>query len=309
MSSLEARARRSAEAIHESVAEYTAAAPIPVLRKRQTAWRGAGYSVVAVGFAMLIAFVTWWTVPVPDPDAAEVLESTTTMATTTTVVQDQQEGTDGEPSLVPPPTTVAPAVEETTTTTSTTEAPDTTPPPLTIDTPEDGAHFEQEVVTFAGTTEPGATVVAGGKFDASVDGSGHWSIQLVLAAGANGATFVATDEAGNRATAKIVVHLDVEGGEEEPPPPPPEVDFTANSTFGNCSENPPYDVYYGTADPESKVTITSEFGSGSTYANAEGNWEVKVIFAEAPYNVEFLVTVKDHTGAKRTFGFVSYFEG
>jgi hypothetical protein len=324
MSSLDARARRSAESIHESVADYTPAAPIPVLRKRQTVWNGAGYSILAAGFAMLIALVTWWTVPVPSPDAAENTEPSTTLAPTTTIAATEEEGTDGEPSVVPPPVTAAPTpeapiVEETTptsvattsvTTTSvtTTEAPDTTPPPLTITTPEDGAHFEEEVVTFAGTTEPGATVVAGGRYAASVDGAGHWSIQLVLALGANGASFVATDEAGNQTTAKIVVHLD-EKGEEEPPPPPPEVEFTANSTFGSCNENPPYDVYFGTADPETKVTINSEYGSGSTYANGEGEWEVKVFFPEAPFNVTFPVTVKDHTGKKKTFEFVSNFEG
>ena len=203
-------------------------------------------------------------------------------------------------------TTLPPVVEETTTTT-TTEATDTTPPLLTIDTPENGAQFTQEVVTFAGKTEPGATVVAGGKFRANVDGSGHWSIQLVLSPGANGASFVASDEAGNQTTAKIVVHLGTGEGEEEPPPP--EVEFTANSTYGSCSENPPYDVYFGTADPETKVTITSEYGSGSTFANGSGTWELKVFFPEAPSNVPFAVTVRDHTGKSKTFEFISYFEG
>ena len=89
MSSLETRARQAAEAINEAVTDFSPAAPIPLLRKRQAAWRGAGYSAVAAGFAMLIALVTWWTVPTPNPEVAEVLESSTTTlaATTTTAVE------------------------------------------------------------------------------------------------------------------------------------------------------------------------------------------------------------------------------
>ena len=44
-------------------------------------------------------------------------------------------------------------------------------------------------------------------------------------------------------------------------------------------------------------------------ADAEGNWEKKVIFATAPYGETFVVTVKDHTGKKKSFEFVSWAEG
>ena len=64
-------------------------------------------------------------------------------------------------------------------------------------------------------------------------------------------------------------------------------------------------MYYGTADPGTKVTITSEYGGGTVSANDDGHWEKKVFFPEAPTEVVFLVTVKDHTGQKKKFEFVS----
>ena len=86
-------------------------------------------------------------------------------------------------------------------------------------------------------------------------------------------------------------------------------EFAAFSQFGSCSETPPYDVYYGTADPGTKVTITSEYGSGTAYADGEGNWEEQVFFPEAPYGQVFAVTLKDHTGKKKVFEFVSWAGG
>jgi hypothetical protein len=250
--------------------------------------------------------------PSPDPDVATTLVEPTVVTTEAPVTE-----TTGVPTPEPQ-VTVPPAIEttETTQAPTTTEAPtttlDTTAPGLTITSPEDDAHFEEKTVTFSGITEPGATVVAGGKWEAPVNAEGHWSIQLVLSAGANGASFVATDAAGNESTARITVHLDVP--EEEPPPeepPPPEegVAFTAFSTYGSCEETPPYDIYHGTADPGTTVTITSEYGSGSVSANGSGNWEKKVFFPEAPYGQTFVVTVKDHNGKKKQFEFVSWAGG
>ena len=42
------------------------------------------------------------------------------------------------------------------------------------------------------------------------------------------------------------------------------------------------------------------------YANGEGNWSKQVFFPEAPYGKTFVVTVKDHTGKKKSFEFVSW---
>jgi hypothetical protein len=199
-----------------------------------------------------------------------------------------------EPPPTEPPVTEAPEV-------TTTAAPrDTTPPVLAITAPADGARLDEKVVRFAGTTEPGARVTAG-KYEADVDREGSWSLVLVLFEGSNRVLFRATDEAGNEATARITVTYDKPAEE-----PPPGVEFTAHSTYGSCSEDPPYDIYYGTAKPGSKVTITSEYGSGNVYADGEGNWELKVYFPEAPHEVPFLVSVKDQFGHSKRFEFVSF---
>ncbi len=74
---------------------------------------------------------------------------------------------------------------------------------------------------------------------------------------------------------------------EEPAP----IAKTANSTYGSCSEDPPYDVYYGTAPAGTNVDIASAYGSGATTADGSGNWSKQVFFAGAPLNEVFTVTV------------------
>ena len=86
---------------------------------------------------------------------------------------------------------------------------------------------------------------------------------------------------------------------EEPEP----VAKTANSTYGSCSEDPPYDIYYGTAPEGTSVSISSPYGSGETTANGSGEWSKKVFFAGAPIDEPFTVTVTVG-GEVFTFGMV-----
>lgn len=313
MTMLDDRARFAVDAIERSVADQASTAGFvgfAAAQRRHAMWVGAGWALAGSTAAAAVVVAAMFT-PTPEPDVAttlpEPLVTTQVPITETTLVPTP------EPEVLPPPVTEEPT---TTAVPTTTEAPtttlDATPPELSITSPADGAHFEEKTVTFSGTTEPGATVVAGGKWEAPVNAEGQWSIQLVLSAGANGASFVATDAAGNESTARITVHLDV--SEEEPPPeepPPPEegVAFTAFNTYGSCEETPPYDIYHGTADPGTTVTITSEYGSGSVSANGSGDWEKKVFFPEAPYGQTFVVTVKDHDGKKKQVEFVSWAGG
>jgi hypothetical protein len=69
---------------------------------------------------------------------------------------------------------------------------------------------------------------------------------------------------------------------------------TAHFTFGECAENPPYDIYYGTAPEGTQIKVMSEYSSTTTvYANGEGNWNSgQVFFGSAPVGVEFTVTVQ-----------------
>jgi hypothetical protein len=80
--------------------------------------------------------------------------------------------------------------------------------------------------------------------------------------------------------------------------------FDANATFGSCSEEPPFDIYYGVGEPGSMISVQSEFGSGTTTVNGEGHWEIQVFFPEAPPDEGFLVKVIDEFGRKETFEFV-----
>jgi hypothetical protein len=92
-------------------------------------------------------------------------------------------------------------------TTTTAPVGDTTPPPLKITSPKDGATVSDRVVEIEGTTEPGAEVFIG-PYDADVDPGGDWAINVVLAAGPNGAVVTARDSAGNESQQRLVINYD-----------------------------------------------------------------------------------------------------
>ena len=146
------------------------------------------------------------------------------------------------------------------------------------------------------------------------------SAEVRLEAGENELTFTATDDAGNQAAASVTVVRVIDPprttttttSTTKPPDtttsttkPPVEWEYTAHKTYGSCSEDPPYDVYYGTGKPGTLITVSSEFGGGTTEVNESGEWSVKVFFPEAPPELTFTVKVKDFTGAKVLFDFVS----
>jgi hypothetical protein len=205
-----------------------------------------------------------------------------------------------------PPTTAAAAVPVAPA--STTVGQDTEPPLLEITSPENGAELEEKTITFAGVTEPAARVFAG-KYEADVDSAGNWHIVLVLSEGSNVARFVARDPAGNESEASVTVYYVVPTTttttETTTTTTEKELaEFTANATFGSCSETPSYDVYYGTGEPGSLVQITSEYGSGSVEVGENGEWEKKVFFETAPPDEPFVVRVSDEFGRQKEFEFV-----
>ncbi|GBE24425.1 hypothetical protein BMS3Bbin02_00696 [bacterium BMS3Bbin02] len=303
MTALDLRAQRAVAGIRSSVAASPAT---PVMDLRGAArMRFITHATmgVAAAAAAVVAFVIMGSViqtPSPSPaPPAGTGTTTTTVVVPTTVTP----STTAVPVPIPPPTTSTTTTSTTSTTTTstttTTTIPvDTTPPAFKILSPEHNQTFEVEVVTFSGTVEPGATVFAG-RYEATVTDGGEWSIALTLAPGRNTATLVATDAAGNQTSATVVVFLEV-----PKPDPPADWEFTANRVKGSSTKSPPYDVYWGTGKPGTAIQILSEFGSGSVEVDAEGGWEVKVFFPTAPENNEFVVKVKDFTGAKFTFGFI-----
>ncbi|MEX2625069.1 MAG: hypothetical protein WD651_15235 [Acidimicrobiia bacterium] len=189
--------------------------------------------------------------------------------------------------------------------TEVTEPDDTTPPDFQILHPVNGQAFETKGVVFEGNTEPGARVFAG-QYEADVDGDGGWRIVLILAPGSNHATLKAKDAAGNITEASVVVTYVVpkkEEPKEEEKEEPQEWEFSANQVYGECSENPPYDVFHGTGKPGSRILVLSEYGDDETEVNEHGEWEIKVFFPESPIGHGILVKVKDEFGHQKAFEF------
>ena len=179
--------------------------------------------------------------------------STLTTTTTTVGDVDAQSDTSLQSSAAEESTTTeSPTTSLGTTTSSTpaTTAParDTTPPPLRVTSPKDGSTVDDRIVTFSGTTEPGAEVTSG-PYEAAVDDDGSWSIQLVLSPGPNGALFTATDDSGNFATVRIVVTYDAPAPTTTSAPatttttqPPAATTTTAGSTEPKWSPQWPADA-------------------------------------------------------------------
>lgn len=326
---LEERARQAAAGVIEAVdgADLQLfSAGLPALRERATAprkFRGPDRWVVAAGaFVAVIVIVGLALLPgrlfSPDNDVLTTEPTRSELVATTIGVDSPNE-----------PTVTTAGVADTTTSTSeaqtsTTPVIDAQPPDLTITSPSDGATVITGTVQFRGTTEPGARVIAAGRWEADVDENGEWEIILGVVSGSNIATFTAIDAAGNETTAQVTIIYDPpspttttsttlpieDPGEGEGTAGGQSVAFTASAVFEICTENPPYNVYWGTAPAGHKVTIGSEYGQGHVFADEAGNWEIRVEFPEAPNGVEFAVTVR-HTesGDTRSFGCTSLLEG
>ena len=299
---LDQRANQAAEGLKSTVSGHpllmmNPAPQKPPIWSRALSFAGAFALVAVIGFMMIQTNMF-----ASDDDETAATTTTSTVATTTTVT--------APPTTIDGPAPVVPSegggekpVEPDPDPPAASEPVDTTPPALAITSPADGDRLKEKVVTFSGTTEPGANVAAG-PYEASVNPDGSWSIILKLNEGGNRAAFTATDAAGNSSEVSISVFYD--------PPvtttkPSGEWAFTANAKYGECELIPPYDEYSGTAAPGTKILVTSDFGSGSTFANAEGQWWVKVEFKTAPYGKVFSVRVKNETTyEKYFFEFVSW---
>ncbi|MEZ5176316.1 MAG: hypothetical protein R2823_08950 [Acidimicrobiia bacterium] len=301
MTTLDLLARSSADAIRDSVASV----PVPsggisavarglVLRRSVGyALAGAAAAVVAVVAMLLVA-----------PPVVEVTDTPTTVVipTTTVVVPTVEPPSRPDVPVLPiiPPEGVDRTHQAT---------PDTTAD-IVVDTPADGTHTTDQSVTVAGTAEVGATVVTQDDVAVPVDSSGAWHADIALEMGENLLVFRATDAVGNLGYATVRVFRDPPPTTTTKPPTStttttkPGWEFSAHKTYGSCSENPPYDIYYGTGKPGTEIIVTSEFGGGTVEVDGSGEWSVKVFFPEAPPHAPFTVKVKHFDGSKKTFEFV-----
>lgn len=187
---------------------------------------------------------------------------------------------------------------------------DETAPEIEVLYPEDGQVFEKKEVVFEGETEAGARVFAG-KWEADVSDTGAWRIVLILQKGENNVTFKAKDRAGNVGTDSVTVIYKAPEPKPEPPKDeepkdekPAEWEFSAKQLYGECGEETPYDVFWGTGKPGSLIFIESKYGGGVAEIGEHGKWEIKVIFENAPENEVFPVYVTDKFGHKKVFEFV-----
>lgn len=259
----------------------------------------AGLSVVVVATVAvgLTGFTADQTTTTTEPKAVTSITATTEVSSTTTQ-----------------PPTKPPVAEKVTTTT---EPAATVPLHIEILHPRDGQVLDTGKVVFSGVTEPGARVFAG-PYEAEVDKDGAWRILLVLSPGPNRATFEAVDAAGNVAVASVTVVYeppteqpkgerpkgdDQHQGGKDKPKDEKSWEFTAHQRYGECAEDPPYDVFYGTGKPGSAISVVSEFGQGATKVDEHGNWEIKVLFPDAPIGKPFPVKVRDEFGSKKFFEF------
>jgi hypothetical protein len=179
------------------------------------------------------------------------------------------------------------------------------PPELVILYPEDGAKVDDEKMVFEGETTPGAEVFAG-PWKADVKDDGSWRIMLILEPGTQTAKFRAETD-GGVAEAKVTVTRIVSDQPKDEPKEEPAYELVAHQVYGSCDEPVPYDVFWGETAPNAYVLVWSEYGSAETYANAEGQFELRVEFPSAPFNQAFPVKVKS-IDQKRYFEFVRHGE-
>jgi hypothetical protein len=149
--------------------------------------------------------------PVRGADLATSTTLAVAEASTSTSAAESDTTTTTEESALSEPSSTTTAADTTTTVADAAAAQaaaaDTTPPALQVLSPKDGATVTSRVIEFTGVTERGAEVFSG-PFEAETDSAGDWSINLVLAPGANGASFTARDSAGNETSVRIVVNYD-----------------------------------------------------------------------------------------------------
>ncbi len=153
---------------------------------------------------------------------------------------------------------------------------------------------------FFGTGNPGDTiwmVSEYGEAQTTVESNGEWYSKLHLSDDVPANTkigIVVESSSGDRAEAWFKWVVEEIG----------EVDFTANQKYGSCGEGVPYDKFFGTASPGTTIWVESEFGSGTTTADSNGNWLVKVEFPQAPGGEAFTVDVESSDGGWATFSFI-----
>ena len=67
--------------------------------------------------------------------------------------------------------------------------------------------------------------------------------------------------------------------------------WSVNQMYGSCDTEPPFDVFWGTANIGDKIKIESAYGNVKVFADHNGDWEAHITFVGAPVGVPFQVWV------------------
>ncbi|MDH3500340.1 MAG: hypothetical protein OEM97_09480 [Acidimicrobiia bacterium] len=332
---LDERARYAARELNTAVGEADLLlfeSGIPALRQKPavTQHRPRGY-VFAGAFAAILLFIGLTIAPgrltaPDDPDGSNVANEQS--------VETPKGATDGDGTENQTATTVQSDGAPVTSLVGV----DLTPPVLTVSSPQTGAEFSPDdfedgrpLLTFEGTSEPGATVIARtGQADEPtvvVGPDGTWEFALILPAEQATFRFVAVDAANNEQHAEVTVTYTPDTASTTTTAVPafdglPQAEplgsdvpaaadvgssavaFSAAATVGEAYGEPASDIFYGTAKPGSVISLTSEYGGVDAVANGEGNWQALMVFRQAPIGEPFLVTVTADTGERVKLGFV-----
>ena len=315
---LDDRARHAAREVNQAVAEADLLlfeSGIPALRQTPVVVHHRSRVLVFAGaFAAVLLFIGLTLAPgrftAPDNTEGDVATGQTAPSPDGSV-GDVVPGPDGTEVDNGPGTTLVAA--------------DLTAPTISVTSPADGAEFtgagfgdDVPLLEFKGMAEPGATVIArtGVEPEPSVTANhdGEWSISLILQAGTNPIRFSAVDAAGNATDVTITVTYTPDTASTTTTTAPAEEmrrdlpdeteqragtdpsgggDLTAVAVTGEATAEAPRGTFRGSAVPGATITLTSEYGSAETVADSDGQWSVELVFAGAPLDEPFLVTVSD----------------
>jgi hypothetical protein len=153
-----------------------------------------------------------------------------------------------------------------------------------ITSPGSGTETDADSITVKGTATPGLVVKVHGQ-EVSVAGDGTWSTTVPLAGGWN--EIHAKGYLGGDRVAHDSVKVKRSVAESVP--------FTSHQVHGSCDENPPWDVFEGTATPGHVIKVWSEFGHASVTVGASGTFSIRVEFPGAPSGKAIGVQVKNTT--------------
>lgn len=79
-------------------------------------------------------------------------------------------------------------------------------------------------------------------------------------------------------------------------------EFTVNQKFGDNDQ--PWEKFWGTGEPGTVITFSSEYGGAHTTIGEGGEWQVAIEFPNAPSGKWFPISMTTSTGITKTFEFV-----